>query len=666
MYLKHIDIRNFRLFEKLELTLNSGLNVLVGENDSGKTSLIDAIRYVLDSNSSERVFISEKDFYRDSTFFSIQLKFWDIEAHAYRFVEHLSYEEYQENDNGAIRRRPVLCVQLSAQKTGKERGGYPYIKREIRSGHDGNGLPLESEIRHFLATTYLKPLRDAEAELSPGRASRLSQILNSSKEIRENMNDILNIVADANEQLLRDEGALKKSADSIRDKYLHNLIFKSDTKVIGAFIDIAGVKKDGLDALSDMNKRRHLRLVLEGLSLALTEDGKLHGLGYHNLLFMATELLLLEQETENEFPLLLIEEPEAHLHPQLQMKLLQFINQKVKSDNNVNGIQCLLTTHSPNLSSKVDPSNIILLRDGKAWSFRPEETELDSSDYIFLKKFLDVTKANVFFAKGLLFVEGSAENILLPKLAELLGRPLENYGVSIVKYDNNGSWKRFARLFLRKNQGKTQDSCIAIRICVLRDLDLWPDCAEDKDDDSNPYGFKVATKKNRSYWRRNCKDVGQRQSKLIGGLEQQNVIVKVSNDWTFEYCLAKFGLFDECYEAVNNSRDGIENILGDTSDIDVKATYIQSQVAKTDFAYKLGSILEKQYLDHMESVLGNLSEEQRKDINVRKQTINAEKLAFAVELKKKLPLYIVEAIEYVTEPVEQVPNTKEDEGAESA
>ncbi len=181
MYLDQISIKGFRLFQDLELKLNQGLNVLVGENDSGKTALIDAIRYTLGTNSSERSYIAESDFYEEENSLSIQLKFTDVDSHAYRFVEHLSHEVYTD-DQGAEKRKSVLYVQLSAEKTGTERRGYPYIKTEVRSGVDGNGLSIEMEIRDFLATTYLKPLRDAAAELSSGRASRLSQILSSSKE----------------------------------------------------------------------------------------------------------------------------------------------------------------------------------------------------------------------------------------------------------------------------------------------------------------------------------------------------------------------------------------------------------------------------------------------------------------------------------------------------
>ena len=243
-------------------------------------------------------------------------------------------------------------------------------------------------------------------------------------------------------------------------------------------------------------------------------------------------------------------------------------------------------------------------------------------------------------------MEGDAENILLPKVAELLGRPLENYGVSIVKYDNSGSWKRFAKLFLRRNQ----DAPPKTKVCVLRDLDLWPDCAEKKPDNTNPYGFKEATAGNERYWRRNCADEQEWRAELIDGLQRQNVVVKVSNDWTFEFCLAKFGLFEECYEATNNgSRDGIGDIAGDA---DAKATYIQAKVAKTDFAYNLGSILEKQWEDATKDALNNLDDVEKNDPDIRERTIRDANTEFASALKAKLPPYIVESIEHVTTPID--------------
>lgn len=647
MHLSQIQIRDFRLFHRLDLRLNQGLNVLVGENDSGKTALIDAIRYVLGTNSHNLGYIREQDFHKDVNQLKIQLKFSNIDVHAHRFVEHLSHEEYND-DHGEKKRRSVLFIQLHAQKTGIERRGYPYIKTEVRSGADGNGLVIEAEIRDFLATTYLKPLRDAEIELSSGRASRLSQILSSSKDILEGMENILSIVADANEGLVADDAALKKAAENIQRRYLHELIFEKDKSILGAFIDIAGIRKGDLAALPNHAKKRHLRSILEGLNLALTKDRRLHGLGYHNLLFMGAELLLLEQEADNEFPLLLIEEPEAHLHPQLQMKLLQFINSKAKSKKNPSGVQCILTTHSPNISSKADPSEIIMLADGGAWSLRAGETELNRDDYKYLKKFLDATKANVFFAKGIIFVEGDGENILLPDIARLLGRPLENYGVSIVKYDNSGSWKRFAKLFLRSGQDSNSSAWYPTKVCVLRDIDLWPDCAEEKDDGSTPYGFKKPNSRNRTFWRKNCVDEQQRKNSHIDGLNRQNVTVKISDDWTFEFCLARFGLFDECYESINGSQVGKSDIVG--TDVE-KATYILSKASKTDFAYNLSAILQRQLDKRISDVVEARGEDEIEDGNTYQKKVAQEKFDFAMELKSKLPPYIVEAIEHVTAPI---------------
>lgn len=682
MYISRIKISNFRIFVGIDLKLNKGLNLLVGENDSGKTALIDAIRYTLGTNSNDRNFLKEKDFHGESKELSIQITFAEVDNYAHRFIEHLSHEEYNKGD-GTTCRRSVLHVQLKAHKTSVERRGYPYIKTEIKSGVEGNGLLIESEIQDFLSATYLKPLRDAASELSSGRASRLSQILSSSKEINSAMDDILSIIARANDALLGDDAALKKIAENIQVNYLYKLIFEQDKENLGVFINIAGIRRQTLDGLPENAKHRHLREILEGLSLALTEDRRLHGLGYHNLLFMGAELLLLEQESQNEFPLLLIEEPEAHLHPQLQMKLLQFINSKVNSKVNPTGVQCFLTTHSPNISAKVSPCDIIMLNGGKAFSLRREETELRENDHIYLQKFLDATKANVFFAKSLLFVEEDGENILLPEIARLLGRPLENYGVSVIKYDNSGSWKRFARLFLRKDKDNVQSEQNPTKVCVLRDLDLWPACAEKKA--GNLYGYmerkdpKDGKKGNLRFWEKesdgsveqnkqredyfkSTSDKHKQDQDTGKSLERQNVKICVSDRWTFEYCLAFYGLFPECWDALNPEPPS--KLVGASDE--EEATYIQSRVSKTDFAYRMAEILEQQRDDKIEEATGALQNNERNNPKIEAKFRQKVCNDFALALKGKLPPYIVAAIEYVTSPIIQAKTMEEQHDGETA
>lgn len=642
MHIEFIKVSGFRLFEDLSVQLNPGLNLIVGENDAGKTSFIDAIRICLGTNSGERTYLNEQDFWNGCNTLTIQIKFTDVKSHAFRFVEHLTFEDELDED-GISQKNPKLYVKLVAKKTGTVRRGYPYIQSTFRSGVEGDGPQIETEIREFLAATYLKPLRDAKAELSTGRTSRLSQILSSSSDIQNGAMGILEIIARANSELLADGSPLKRSADDIKENYLNRLIFDAEKEKLGAFIDIAGVKEASLQTMSDSEKSRLLRTILEGLSLALSEDGRLHGLGYHNLLFMAAELLLLEQESNSEFPLLLVEEPEAHLHPQLQLKLLQFIETKVTSKQNGRGIQCILSTHSPNLASKADPGSIIMFGQGNSWSMRERETELVSEDYVFVQKFLDVTKASLFFARGILLVEGDAENILLPTIARLLGRDFESHGISIIKYDNSGSWKRFVRLFLRLGMDNIHEAWHPTRVAVLRDLDLWPDCAEESD--LNDYGFKTYKARNHSYWHRNCVSIEDRKTMLQDNLSRQNVKVFISNDWTLEFCLAKYGLFSECFQVIN---DTLPTIQEAEMDDDVKGTLILDKAQKTDFAYKLAKLLEEQLSGRQKAANDALEEGAEKDLRVA--TLLRTNEEYALELRHKLPTYIVDAIEYLTVP----------------
>ena len=222
-----------------------------------------------------------------------------------------------------------------------------------------------------------------------------------------------------------------------------------------------------------------LRQLLEKLEVnlgvnELAEGTHCRGLGSNNILFMACELLLLGTEADG-FPLLMIEEPEAHLHPQRQLRLMAFLQaqaSKARADGQC--IQIIVTTHSPNLASDVKLDNLVLVRDGRGYSMAQGQTKLTKSDYRFLQRFLDVTKANLFFARGVVIVEGDAESILIPVIASLIGRDFEHYGVSVVNVGGVGL-SRYGRIFMREKpeaEGK-----ISIPVACVTDTDVMPDCA---------------------------------------------------------------------------------------------------------------------------------------------------------------------------------------------
>ena len=638
MYLAKITIKNFRIFTDFKLSFNEGLNLIVGENNSGKTALIDAIRYTLDTNAAEWIRVNERDFHKDTSQFSIQLKFEGITPNqASVFVEHLTHEPTGEGD----KRKSVLYVNFEATLTDKTYRGYRFIQTDIRSGQDADGPRIEREIRNYLSTTYLKPLRDAEGELAAGRGSRLSQILYKSGELANNPDNIIALIEallDANKRITNNEG-VEKSLENIKE-LLNKLKF--DTDKFEPAIDIVGNKN--IDDMSEHERKQTFKAILEKLSLSLDRDNPLQGLGYNNLLFMATELLLLEQENDA-FPLLLIEEPEAHLHPQLQMKLLKFIREVFSQEENPK-LQSILTTHSPNLASKAPLDSLIIMVEGKAFPLRKGETELDDDDYEFLEKFLDVTKSNLFFARAVLMVEGDSENILLPTIAELLGRPLENYGVSVVNIGNT-AFSRYAKIFRRKGLDDVEhkNEWLPIKVACLRDLDLWPDKAEDKPE-NEPFGFKKKKEPdekgrggNLIYWisEYSADELAKKKNKKQS-IKGQNVKVYLSDDWTFEFSLAFKGLAEEVYQAANGSSANFEDLRQDDEE---KAIYIykiiEEKKVKTNTAYTLLKILTEKYKEQGQQ-------------NV---------------LKSKLPNYIIEAIEFVTEPLKS-PSLKKTENQQGA
>lgn len=302
-----------------------------------------------------------------------------------------------------------------------------------------------------------------------------------------------------------------------------------------------------------------LRQILERLELGLLQGphgqsrGN-YGLGSNNLLFMACELLLLGKEPDG-LPLLLIEEPEAHLHPQRQLRLMEFLNAAAQpsADGTRRPVQVIVTTHSPNLSSKIPLKNLVLLHQQRAFSLGDGETHLSEGDYRFLQRFLDVTKANLFFAQGLIVVEGDGEAILLPTIARLLNRDLTEHGVSIVNVGGTGL-RRYARILQRKDVTKGE---LAIPTACLADMDVMPDCApvilELVADAADPKWTSPRRK-----WRvknefgtsaaEQLVGLAAKRSKLQAG-DGQNVQTFVADEWTLEYDLAFAGLAEEVYVA---------------------------------------------------------------------------------------------------------------------
>ncbi|ENN86441.1 hypothetical protein RHSP_04762 [Rhizobium freirei PRF 81] len=654
MFISELRIENFRGYgegsDALTLPLSAGLTALVGENDSGKTSIIDALRLALGTRDQESFRVDDGDFHHPAgggerrTEIRIRCKFEGLTAgDKAAFAEHLSYE-----DKGTAK-SVVLYLNWKAIASVAGSRNRRFTTIETRSGAAGDGPPFDQGARTLLCSTYLRPLRDAERAMSAGRGSRLSQILQHTREIKDNGTPydpaqnppvdpraltVLGIGDFANE-LLKTHVGVNSARENLNDRYLAPLSF-AGSKLQGR-ISVSGAR--GEDAT-------RLRLLLEKLDLELRDESlpdtpANRGLGSNNLLFMACELLLLGAEADG-FPVLLIEEPEAHLHPQRQLRLVQFLQQKANElRDDGQKIQIIITTHSTQLASAIALENLVLLHGRKAFPLSSTRTKLEKTDYAFLSRFLDVTKANLFFARGLLIVEGDAENILLPTIAKLIGRDLTENGVSLVNVGGVGL-RRFARIYLRKEP--LSDSVIGIPVACVTDLDVMPDCAPEIIGKVKPGDAWPLTKDRK--WRA-VKDfttpqLAEKKAGIKGKASEQNVETFVADHWTLEYDLAFCGLAKDVWVAASLAENDDKINAGK-----IKSRDVIREALKSFVAFEASAATPEELATRVYGLV----------LDVSKPTV-AQYLAALLEQRRSsrtpgglvsvLPSYIVSAITHVT------------------
>lgn len=182
MYLHSLKLWNWRKFAEkdnkeagIEIEFKEGLNILVGENDSGKTAIIDAIKMILGTNSNDMNWITEQDFYGESTSLKVECIFRNMseEEEAF-FYEWLTIQS--EKTELRILLEAEIYEDINKQNK---------IKRNVKAGTEGLEMAMDDSVRHLLAVTYLKPLRDATIEMSSGNRSRIAQIIKSLKDFSD-------------------------------------------------------------------------------------------------------------------------------------------------------------------------------------------------------------------------------------------------------------------------------------------------------------------------------------------------------------------------------------------------------------------------------------------------------------------------------------------------
>ena len=472
MYLRILEIQGFKCFgERFSIEFGDGLNVLVGENGAGKTGVVSAIRQIFNDSESGKRFINEGDFYRGFEKDAVAAESITIEA---------TFGGLSEPEGVAFvdwcGGRPEAKLALSVANR-ESRGRY----RQVIVGGELRNREVDPETLDLVHCIYLPPLRDAETKLREGRQSRLSRLLKAlcRKDLDKH----------------RKEGSLhpleeKVSIFNTELSESNDFAIKQANKLIGDNLKNALGMKLSQGTVIQFSEVNFLKIV-EGLRLLYFPDiSKVdasqfrsleeNSLGYNNLLYVASilaELIMEEEEDVGEktfLRLLLIEEPEAHLHPQLQIRLLRYLKTVAERRN----IQVIITTHSTVISSAVSVENIIHLCSvkGVPSAVPLRKCGLPTPSVKFIDRWLDVTKSNLLFSKGIIFVEGIVEGILVPELAKIVLKEygdglnsLDDYGVSVINL-NGIYFKHFMQLFCDVN-GEQHGMNIPVRCAGLTDND---------------------------------------------------------------------------------------------------------------------------------------------------------------------------------------------------
>lgn len=205
-----------------------------------------------------------------------------------------------------------------------------------------------------------------------------------------------------------------------------------------------------------------LRMIIK-YAVGIEVPATYNGLGYNNLIYMS--LLLAKMQADSNITymkrnakvlsFLAVEECEAHLHPAMQYKFLQFLQ-----DNKANGHvrQIFMTSHSTQIASAVKLDDLICLTSpvlgqinvGYPRVIYREDNADDMVSKQYVQRFLDATKADMFFANKLIFVEGVAEELLLPVFARYLNKSLTDEHVLVVNMGGR-YFNHFLKLFDTNN-----------------------------------------------------------------------------------------------------------------------------------------------------------------------------------------------------------------------
>ena len=467
MYLASLWIKNYRCFGDQVIEFCPGTNVLIGENNAGKTTIISALGLILDQRHRRR-----------PTYFDFHQPTADVKVPP-RIAVAITFRSTSDDtieDRALVAEwltkleRPweatltfsfalepedeAACAKVLKAIPKDDPEEYrrvidsflPRYVGHIYGGDPKNALAANRDTIEKIDFQVLDALRDAERELFSGSNPLLKRIL---RQIRDSGKD--------DTQRANSDKEFRKLSAELG----HHLRSRLSLDPLLSFVTDTGALEGGTPTLKDeiaeddILSALHLYVESQGMSVPAERNG----LGYNNLIYVSLVLASVDNDADpakrgpnaTTFPILCIEEPEAHLHPSLQYKLLKHLRDRVTTKKRTR--QVFITTHSTHITSASGIDHLICLNitskgtQHVAYPGRcfPDTAEGKTSK-AYVERYLDATKSDLLFAKGIVFVEGMAELLLLPVAADQIDCSFATCHVAIISVGGL-TFKHFVPLF---------------------------------------------------------------------------------------------------------------------------------------------------------------------------------------------------------------------------